>query len=44
MEAIVCYLKEQQGMTYSQIAVILNRDDRTVWTTYKRASKKVTRS
>lgn len=43
MEAIVCYLKEQQGLTYSQIASMLNRDDRTVWTTYQRASKKVMR-
>ncbi len=43
MEAIVCYLKEDQGLTYSQIATMLNRDDRTVWTMYHRATKKVVR-
>ena len=43
MEAVVCYLKEQQGLTYSEIASALNRDDRTVWTTYQRAVKKVVR-
>ena len=41
LEAIVRYLKEQEGCTYSQIAQLLRRDDRTVWTTYKRAIKKV---
>lgn len=43
LEAIVRYLKEEQKLTYSQIAQLLNRDDRTVWTTYKRAAKKFTR-
>jgi hypothetical protein len=43
MEAVVCYLKEEHGLTYSEIASVLNRDDRTVWTTYHRAQKKVTR-
>jgi hypothetical protein len=41
LEAIVRYLKDEEGYTYSQIAHLLNRDDRTVWTTYKRAVKKV---
>lgn len=43
LEAIVRYLKEQEGWTYSQIARTLNRDDRTIWTTYNRTLKKVTR-
>lgn len=40
LEAIVVYLKEQHGLTYSQIASMLKRDDRTIWTTYKRAAVK----
>jgi hypothetical protein len=40
LEAIVVYLKEHHGLTYSQIAVMLKRDDRTIWTTYKRATVK----
>jgi predicted DNA-binding protein (UPF0251 family) len=44
LEAIVVYLKDHHKLTYSQIAQLLNRDDRTVWTTYKRASKKVVRN
>jgi len=39
-ETIVEYLKETYGLTYHEIAVLLNRDDRTIWTVYKRAQKK----
>lgn len=41
LEAVVVYLKDSQGLTYSQIARLLNRDDRTIWTTYQRAKKKI---
>ena len=41
LEAIVVYLKDNQGLTYAQIAKLLNRDDRTIWTTYARAKKKL---
>ena len=40
LEAIVKYLKEERNLTYHQIAVLLNRDDRTIWTCYNRALKK----
>jgi len=40
LEAIVEYLKEQKNMRYSEIAKLLNRDDRTIWTSYKRAKDK----
>ena len=40
MESVVFYLKEKMGMTYHEIAVELNRDDRTIWTVYNRALKK----
>mgnify|MGYP001569975450 FL=1 len=40
LENIVCYLKDTFGLTYHKIAVLLNRDDRTIWTVYNRAKKK----
>jgi len=40
LEAIVKYLKEKKNLTYHEIAVLLNRDDRTIWTVYQRARKK----
>jgi hypothetical protein len=39
-ETIVEYLKDHHGLTYHEIAVLLNRDDRTIWTVYNRAAKK----
>jgi hypothetical protein len=39
-ETIVEYLKNHYGLTYHEIAVLLNRDDRTIWTVYNRAMKK----
>ena len=40
LEAIVKYLKENGKYKYSQIARLLNRDQRTIWTTYKNAKDK----
>jgi len=40
LEAIVEYLKEQKQLTFHEIAVLLNRDDRTIWTVYTRGKKK----
>ena len=40
LENIVVYLKDTFGLTYHNIAVLLNRDDRTIWTVYQRAKKK----
>jgi hypothetical protein len=40
LEALVEYLKEKRHLTLHQIAVMLNRDDRTIWTTYNRAKQK----
>jgi DNA-binding NarL/FixJ family response regulator len=39
LEAIVVYAKEK-GFTYREIARLLNRDERTIWTTYHRVQKK----
>ncbi len=38
-EVIVKYLKEK-GLSYAEIAKIINRDQRTVWVTYSKAIKK----
>ena len=40
MEAAVTYMKEELLLTYHDIAMQLNRDDRTIWTVYNRARKK----
>lgn len=40
LEVLVEYLKEKRHLTFHQIAVMINRDDRTVWTCYNRAKKK----
>jgi len=40
LESVVEYLKEVQNLSYHQIAELLQRDDRTVWTVYSRAKKK----
>ena len=40
MESVVFYMKDTLKMTYHEIALALNRDDRTIWTVYNRASKK----
>ena len=42
LESIVEYLKDINNMKYSEIARLLNRDPRTIWTVYKRAKKKRT--
>jgi len=40
LEAMVKYMKENLEMSYHEIAKILNRDDRTIWTAYKKAIEK----
>lgn len=40
LENIAAYLKDTFGLTYAKIALLLNRDDRTIWTVYQRAKKK----
>lgn len=39
-EAIIEYLKEERNLSYRQIAMLTNRNDRTIWTVYNRAKKK----
>ena len=40
LENIVVYLKDELGLSYHEIAVLLERNDRTIWTMYNRAIKK----
>ncbi len=40
LETLSCELHDKQGLTFAQIARLLNRNDRTIWTAYDRARKK----
>jgi len=40
LEAIIKYLKEEQKLSFSEISKLLNRDPRTVWTTYNKTKTK----
>lgn len=39
-EALVSYLKDVEGLRYREIAILLDRDERNIWTVYNRARKK----
>ena len=40
LETIVKFLREEFGLRYHEIAVLINRNDRTIWATYNVACKK----
>lgn len=40
LETLTSYLKEELNLRYCQIASLLNKDARTIWTVYSRAKKK----
>src|SRR6185437_12475709 len=40
LEALSIYLKDNLHMNYHSIAEALERDDRTIWTSYNKAKKK----
>ena len=40
LEVLVEFLRDQKGMNYHEIGLLLNRDERTIWTVYNRAKKK----
>ncbi len=42
LEIVVKYLREEIKLKYSEIARLLNRDDRTIWSTYNNSRKKST--
>lgn len=41
LEAIVKYLKEEQKIRFCKIANLINRSNKTIWTTYHKAIKKM---
>ncbi len=41
LEGIVYYLRTRHGLSYHDTAVLIRRDDRTVWTVHNRALKKL---
>ncbi len=41
LEAIVKYLKEEQKLKFSKIGKLLNRSNKTIWTTYHNSIKKL---
>ena len=41
LESVVKHLVEDHNLKFSQIADLMNRDDRTIWTVYSRVKKKV---
>ncbi len=40
LEAAVVYLKEEYKLSYHKIGELLHRNERTIWTVYRRALKK----
>jgi len=40
LEAIVKYLREEEKLSYNEIALVLDRDERNIWTVYNRVKKK----
>ena len=40
LESLVSYLRDNLTLKNSEIAKLLNRDDRTIWTVYNRVKKK----
>lgn len=40
LESIIKYLKEEKKLSYVEISKILNRDQRTIWTTYNKVKNK----
>jgi len=40
LEVLSEYLKDKLNYSYHEIATMLNRDDRTIWTAYKKSVKK----
>ena len=39
LETLVYYLKDS-GFTFKEISLLINRDQRTIWTVYSRAKRK----
>lgn len=40
LETVVDYLKIDQGLSFHEIGILLDRDERNIWTVFNRAQKK----
>ena len=40
-ESLAKFLKENNGLSYHEIAELIGRDERSIWANYKRAAKKM---
>lgn len=40
MEAIIKFLKDEYNLSYHDVSLLINRDERNVWTIYHNATKK----
>lgn len=40
LEAVVEYLIDIKKLSFHEVAILLDRDDRTIWTVYRRAKLK----
>ncbi len=40
MEAVISFLKDYHNLTYHEISIMINRDERNIWTIYNNAKKK----
>ena len=40
LESITMYLKDEVGMSFKEIAKMLDRNYKTIWTSYQKAKKK----
>lgn len=41
LQSVTVYLKDKRNLTFHDIAKLLKRDDRTIWSTYNKAKKKL---
>jgi len=41
LESASLYLKDEKGLSFKEIAKILKRDYKTIWTSYNKAKKKL---
>jgi hypothetical protein len=41
LEVLVKYMKENMNLSYREISKLLNRNERTIWTTYQNSNKKL---
>jgi hypothetical protein len=44
LESLVFHLKKKYSLSYHDISLLLRRDERTIWTVYQRALKKIKQS